>query len=458
MSPRHASIVVTAVLLLVSGLAAEQHAAVDKAFEAYWKAGNASDAARAGERLVKAGVDFDTAWARLKAGRPYKKEKTGELSWRYPGPQGAVFDNGIEVPEDYDPSRTWQVRVQLHGGVNRRGQGAGSALGGIAVDEDEGGGGGGRAGGGGGDRAPNLARRRAPNRIPGESQIYVYPSGWADAAWWHTIQIDNILRVLDRVKRLYNVDESRIYVTGISDGGSGVYYMAMRESTPWASFLPLNGSLKVLSNPDIKVEGELYPSNLANKPFYIVNGGRDPLYPVQHVQTHVDALKQLGVSLVFSPQPAAGHDTSWWRWERTPYERFVRSRPREPHPARLSWETERVDRFNRLHWLVIDRLGAASSDQAFDEPEIFARKKPSGRVAVERQGNTVQARSRGVKEFTLLVSPDAFDFSQPVTVTVNGQQAYLGPVQKDAATLLRWAARDNDRTMLYGAEIKIQVP
>jgi hypothetical protein len=50
------------------------------------------------------------------------------------------------------------------------------------------------------------------------------------------------------------------------------------------------------------------------------------------------------------------------------------------------------------------------------------------------------------------------DFSTPVTVTVNGKPVFSGPVKKDAETLLKWAAKDNDRTMLYGAELEIAVP
>ncbi|HYU78387.1 MAG TPA: hypothetical protein VEK56_05340 [Vicinamibacterales bacterium] len=450
--PYAAFVVAWCVVARVAG----QSTAVDKLFDAYWKADSAAEAARAADRLIKAGVDFDAAWSKLKAGRSYKNERTGGFSWRYPASQGAVFDNGIEVPDDYDPARPWQVRVQLHGGVNRPAP-ARAALGTQSLEDSEGGADvpGGQGAGAG---APNLSRRRAPNRIPGENQIYIFPSGWADAQWWHANQVDNILRLVDRLKRHYNIDESRVYLTGISDGGTGVYYMTMRESTTWSSFLPLNGSLKVLSNPDIKVEGELYPSNLTNKPLYIVNGGRDPLYPVEHVQTHVDAMKQLGVNLVFSPQPAAGHDTSWWRWERTPYERFVHAHAREAHPAKLSWQTERVDRFNRVHWLVIDALGAGSNDARFPEVEIFARRAPSGRVDVERNGNVVTALTRGVHEFTLLVSPEVFDMTQPIRVIVNGKAAYDGPARKDVATLFKWAARDNDRTMLYAAEIKVQVP
>jgi len=60
-----------------------------------------------------------------------------------------------------------------------------------------------------------------------------------------------------------------------------------------------------------------------------------------------------------------------------------------------------------------------------------------------------------VTAFTLLLSPDEFDFSKPVQVVANGREVFNGSVQRDLKTLLKWAAADNDRTMLYGAELKI---
>ncbi len=77
---------------------------------------------------------------------------------------------------------------------------------------------------------------------------------------------------------------------------------------------------------------------------------------------------------------------------------------------------------------------------------------------VRRIGNTFEARSRGVRGFTILASPDAVDFAEPVRVTVNGREAYRGALNKDLGALMKWAARDNDRTMLYGAELRIRVP
>ena len=88
---------------------------------------------------------------------------------------------------------------------------------------------------------------------------------------------------------------------------------------------------------------------------------------------------------------------------------------------------------------------------------LFEHRKPSGRVDVTRTGNLVKAQTRGVGAFTLLLSPDMFDFSRPIRVETNGNLAFEGMVQKSLSALLTWAARDNDRTMLFGAELHVDV-
>jgi hypothetical protein len=433
-------------LLCIGALHAQQPAAVDKAFADFWKADDVRGAERAAERILKTGADFEALYARLSQGRTYGKEKTGEFSMRFPAGTGVLFENTIEIPPDYSPDRKWQVRVQLHGGVSRP---PSTTIGGSSLEEDS------SAQGG---RAPSLGRQRRENRIRGENQIYIYPNGFAGAEWWHVLQVDNILRLVDRVKRRYNVDETRIYLTGVSDGGTGVYYMAMKDPNVWSAFLPLNGSIKVLSNPAARADGEMFAGNLVNRPFYIVSGEKDHLYPAHHVATHVEIFKQVGVPLVFRPQANAGHDTSWWPYERSLFEQYVKQKPREAHPTRVSWQTERVDRFNRADWLVIDKIGMGTSDTDFEPLDVFDHKRPSGRVDIGRDGNAFEARTRGVREFTLLLSPDAIDFSQPVVVRVNDKTVFEGAVKRDPAVLLKWAARDNDRTRLYGTELKIVVP
>ena len=94
------------------------------------------------------------------------------------------------------------------------------------------------------------------------------------ALWWSSTQVDNVARILDWLKRTYNIDENRVYLTGSSDGGTGVYYMAFRDPTAWASFVPMIGNMLVLGTPSVHTDGEMFPGNAVNRPLYVVNTGR----------------------------------------------------------------------------------------------------------------------------------------------------------------------------------------
>src|SRR5262249_42673220 len=48
---------------------------------------------------------------------------------------------------------------------------------------------------------------------------------------------------------------------------------------------------------------------------------------------------------------------------------------------------------------------------------MLSRERDSGRVDLVRSGNQVDTKTRGVAAFTLLLSPDQFDLTRPITVT-----------------------------------------
>jgi poly(3-hydroxybutyrate) depolymerase len=429
------------ILLAASALTvtAQKVPALEAALQTLWAADTAERREAAIGGVLSSGVGYDDLAARLKSGRGYRPAKTGRVNLPS-SDRGLSLDNVLEVPADYDPARLWSLRVSLHGGVGRAAPG------------------------------PNdPPARPLTNRIPGAGELVLHPRAWAGSEWWTPGQVDNIARLVDRVRHDYNVDESRTYITGISDGGTGVYFFAMRAATPWAACLPLNGQPLVLANPDSGTEGQFFASNLTNCPLHVVNGGQDPLYPAAAVAPLVAMFKRGGVAVDFQVYPDAGHDVSWWPEERAKFEAFLAGHKRVAHPSRISWETDRTDRGNRFRWLVIDRLGQRGSDRPLPdvnrfaagngrEVPLFTRSRQSGRVDVTRQGNTFEAETRGVTTFTLLLSPDVVDFASPVRVVVNGRTVQEMKVEKSARTLLTWAARDNDRTMLYGAELKITVP
>jgi pimeloyl-ACP methyl ester carboxylesterase len=414
---------------------------IDAAFEKFWNARSPQDAAKAAEAVVRSGVTFDEALARLKRGRTYPAQvKRGLVKLMRRAAAGDFFYD-VGVPATYDPARKYQVRVQLHGGVMRR-------------ETSE----------------PRAAGARGGGAtLEGAEQIYVMPVAWRDAPWWGRPQLENIDAILDTLKRTYNVDENRVVLAGVSDGATGLYYVAMRDTTPFASFLPLNGYMMVLANDRLGLDSELFPTNLLNKPLFVVNGGQDPLYPIRSVEPYVEHLRASGVSVEYHPRPEAGHNTAWWPELKDTFEAFVRNHPRDPLPSTLTWETTDRDTPARAHWLVIDRVKPSTpADRqpwadlnVFSGPgpnhgrELFVRARPSGRVDLTRRGNAVQMTVRGVAGLTLLISPDAFDFSQPITVSANGRVVADARLEPSAATLLQWAARDNDRTMLFGAELPI---
>src|SRR4030095_404972 len=126
------------------------------------------------------------------------------------GAGATAVDMVAEIPATYDPARTWPLRVSLHGGVGREAPGPG-----------------------------DRPARPLTNRLQSTGEIVLHPRAWAEAPRRNLNQVENIARLVARVKRDYNVDESRTYITGISDGGTGVYFFAMRQATPWSACMPL---------------------------------------------------------------------------------------------------------------------------------------------------------------------------------------------------------------------------
>jgi predicted esterase len=496
--------------------------AVDAAFASFFEARGPQETAAASDRIVATGIEFDEAFRRLKDGRAYSRDAARGIVQKSHRSETGEYFYTLDVPAGYDSAKKYQLRVQLHGGVGRM-------------------------------EANTPARSGVNVQLRGAEQIYLMPHAWRDAPWWSSRQVENLRTILDLVKRTYNVDENRVVISGVSDGGTGAYYMAMRDTTPFASVLPLNGFMLVLENETAADAGDLFPNNLRNKPLFIVNGGRDPVYPASVIEPSIDQLTRAGFEVVYRPQANAAHDTSWWPDVKDTFEQFVAAHPRRPLPDALSWESGPPNIPSRAHWLVIERLRAGRPDEPAlpdvnrmtatrtadfgirasgtrinrvvngsnadrmglrsgdvvlainsqpaspatdltdvlrgypsgrqlllsvrrgdaslrlagryepaawpaESPLMFSQQQESGRVDLTRNANRIEASCRGVAAFRLLLSPDQFDLDRAVTVAVNGRTVFDGIVRKDLRTLLEWAARDNDRTMLFAAELAIEVP
>ncbi len=376
-------------------------------------------AAQSSEKL------FDRVYEELRHGPQYESDvPTGRIELTRNNRDGLLHRYLLLVPESYDPARRYPVSVYLHGGVGRP------------------------------DPGPGGGWWRNTERVTSEDHIAVIPLSTRESLWWHASQVENLNGILTKLKQTYNVDENRVFATGISDGGTGVYFLSFRDTTPWAGFLPFIGYPGVLLNSRVGADGMMHLANLVNKPLFIVNGETDRLYPVRYMEPFLEDFERLGVDFVFKPKPG-GHNTSWWPEELENIEDFMELHPRDPLPERVIWATEQADRYNRAHWVVIDEVGHIAGDEERGQLAALTYDGASGLVDALREGNTVTIEAYHVPRFTLLISPDAFDLGRPIRLVTNGEVSFEGRVEPSVATLRKWAARDHDRTMLFAAEITV---
>ena len=329
---------------------------LEVALKNLWNAQSTQDISSAVKSILAIAPETAKVRERLRAGRDYVGSvPTGRKVLSRHNQDGTEHFYVLHVPVDYDPNLSYPVRFYLHGGVMRAQQVAGEWW-------------------------------RSEDRWVKENSIVVSPASWNESVWWQRSQIENLAGLLTDLKRTYNVDENRVYLLGVSDGATGAYYHAFKANTAWAGYLLFIGHPAVLGNPRSSVDGEMHVVNLRGKPFFVVNGARDRLYPASIVEPYMQLFVEAGVDVDFTPKPDAGHDLSWFDEEETNIETFISSIRRNPFPERLSLETESAREFNRTHWLVITELGAVKGESSFDEYDQVAVPGPRTPLGINTVG------------------------------------------------------------------------
>ena len=380
----------------------------------FWRADSAAARAALVDEILASQTSVEELLALFQAGPMYDADvPTGEQLRQRINAEGTEYPYMLYVPEDYDPNQSYPLEFVLHGGVGR-----------PRTDAEE------------------SFWQRSYERVAQPGRIIVIPFAWAEAYWWQDSQSENIPAILNELKATYNVDENRVTMTGISDGGTGAYFFAFKQPTQWAAFLPYIGHPGVLRSKQSGGGYRLYFENLMNKPLYIVNGENDRLYPAESLRSFIQILQDVDVPHTWTVIEEGGHNTSWLPDYQAVIEQFKADNPRDPLPANIQWVADRTDRYNRNHWIEINEMTEA------DRPSL---------LQVTRTGNQFEVDARGVNRFTLLLSPNAVDFELPLRVVVNGESKFDGMVEQSEETLLDYATQDLDRTMLFTAKLNVSL-
>jgi predicted peptidase len=112
-------------------------------------------------------------------------------------------------------------------------------------------------------------------------------------------QIENLNFLVDEIIKEYTVDESRLYLTGMSMGGYGTWFYSMAYPDKFAAIAPVCGG-GLAWNADV----------LKNVPVWVFHGEVDSVVPFAESVDMVNALKKIGGKVKFTSYPGVDHD-SW---------------------------------------------------------------------------------------------------------------------------------------------------
>ncbi len=353
-----------------------------------------------------------------------KPIQTGQLKWTHR--IDSLEHHAIAIiPPNYNPQKKYPVDFILHGAVSTPNPHAVDKY--VQITKSE------------------LAKAQ---------HIVVYPSGWLLSPWWSKSQLQHLDLLLRKLKENYNVDENRVFLSGISDGGTGCAYVANHAPTPWACYLPYisyPAGVPHLSNEP------LYLKNLPSNTFYFISTQNDQLFPPKRIHNFSTLLKAAGIKHKLSVVPDHDHDVTWFANYKDSIRQYKREHTRNPYPDTISWHCHDME-YGRNHWVVIEKINKRKRENCADviAPE-GEKTNYYGSIAVKRKGNRIEVHTTHVKQFRLLLSPEQFNFNKPIEVYTNGKCSFHKQLQPDAKTLLKWYWQDLDRTMLFGAEIRIKV-
>jgi len=117
---------------------------------------------------------------------------------------------------------------------------------------------------------------------------------------WRTAAMQRLaLLALECTTKEFRVDPRRLYLTGISLGGTGVWALAAAHPGLFAALAPVCGRCPWAADTEI-------PQDLGNIPAWIFHGAEDPVVPVENSRRMAHAL-QGGGAARYTEYPGEGH-------------------------------------------------------------------------------------------------------------------------------------------------------
>jgi hypothetical protein len=266
-----------------------------------------------------------------------------------------------------------------------------------------------------------------------EEGVYVVPRAPGNT-WdmWHRPEIDHMFdQLIENMMIFEGVDPNKVYLTGYSAGGDGVYKLCPRTADRWAA-----------ANMNAGHPNDASPLGLRNTPFTIHVGAEDSAYNRNKVgQEWADKLSELhredpnGYIHWAEIYDEMGH---WMEGKEKAALSWMAQYTRNPIPDRVVWWQDTVTH-DRFYWLELPE------DQIRHYTQVIAT----------RDGQNFEIQTKDYKNVTILLNDDMVDMDSPVKVTMEGKVLFEDVVPRTIRAIVRSLKRHGDPNLIFTGEVTI---
>ncbi|MEW6356402.1 MAG: prolyl oligopeptidase family serine peptidase [Planctomycetota bacterium] len=253
-----------------------------------------------------------------------------------------------------------------------------------------------------------------------EGFLMLMPFGRSNTEFMGIGEAD-VLKTIELVKKHYDVDADRIFLSGASMGGSGAYTIVCHYPHLFAGVMAIAGRYDYYMWQDLdpekftafkRIQNDLdyakgIAQNLTNLSTFIFHGSDDFVIQIGQSKGMHDLLKGLGASVAYREIGEGDH----WIWSKCflheDYAPWLRATRRNPFPKRVVYRTYTL-KYNRAYWVTIDRLKQWG-------------KMASAQVEV-KDGNRIEVQLDNISALTLTLCDKLVDMAKPLKLVVNGAE------------------------------------
>jgi dienelactone hydrolase len=261
------------------------------------------------------------------------------------------------------------------------------------------------------------------------------------------------LEVLDQAKKSFPIDTNRVYLTGHSMGGHGVWHIALAHSDLFAAAAPEAGwtcfqlyipwflqKSYLFAEPqqigirDMSLREDFAPifiENAKNLPIFIYQGGSDDNVPPVHARLFVELLDDLGYDYQYRELPGKGH---WFEVDTVNHivcvddpevMDFLKTKTRNPYPRHIIFKTTDLGQNNKNYWVEIDRQEKPFFESLIEAVtktfEDVASDVSVGRKKAKIEDNRMDITTKNISQFSISLSDQLLPYGK-ISISINGKE------------------------------------